>query len=154
MTPTERLHRDIARINRREMGQHWQNKVAFGHGPWQGDTNLVLKEFTDLVNAQEYIECWYEPPGDKTPELVLRKPAEDFDIDLFCLALYEADNRNVSVADKIRKVDEANALRQRAADNLFHELTEEAAMQLAFEIRRANHPGAPRKHHFSGVALR
>ncbi len=149
----EKLHRDIGRINRREMGEHWQRLVAHGHGPWQGDTNLVMKEYTDLVNAQEYVECWYEPPGDNPPQLVMRKPVEDFEINLFLLALYEADNRNISAKEKMERVDKANRLREEAARKIHLDMTDEAAQQLAFELRRIHHPGAPRKHHFSGIEL-
>lgn len=149
-----KLHRDIGRIHRREMGAHWQRLVAHGHGPWQGDTNLVLKEYTDIENAREYVECWYEPPGDNQPQLVLRKPAEDFDIDLFCHALWRADNRNVSAADKAAEVDKANELIHRAARREHESLTEETAKMLAYEIRREFHPGAPRQHSFNGIELR
>lgn len=154
MSAEYKLHRDIGRIHRSEMGPHWQEKVARGHGPWQGDTNLVLKEFRDPVTATDYVECWHEPPGSESvPTLVLRKPAEDFQIDLFCLALWEADNRNVSMADKLAQVDEANRLREQAAAEFMEELTDEAVQRLGYELRREFHPGAPRQHHYSGVIL-
>lgn len=149
----QKLKRDIGRINRREMGAHWQRLVAHGHGPWHGDTNLVLKEYTDIENAREYVECWYELPGDNEPQLVLRKPAEDFDIDLFCHALWQADNRNVSAAEKAAQADKANQLVERAAAREHASLTEEAAKMLAWEIRREHHPGAPRQHYFGGIEL-
>ncbi len=84
--------------------EHWQEKLAYGHGAWQGDRALVLyyKPLTQTM------EVWYELPNEK-PQLVMKDiPSSEFDIDKMCQALWRGDNRNVSVEDKIDEIDAHN----------------------------------------------
>lgn len=92
-------------------GESYQDALAYGKGDWVGDRNLVLyyRPLTDEM------EVWYELPNQK-PELVLKEDVAVFDISKLCSALAYADNRNVSVEQKVADVDEHNAKVQAALD--------------------------------------
>jgi len=84
-------------------GEDYQRDLAYGRGDWQGDRALVLyhRPLTDEM------EVWYELPNVK-PVLVLKEAVADFDIAKLCGALAYADNRNVSVEQKMANADAKN----------------------------------------------
>lgn len=141
------LERDIARVNRREMGKHWQELVWNGHGPWAGDPHLTLIEHSVMENGilVEEVECWYTLPNQE-PQLVLRVPFSQFDIDKFCMALYKADNRTKSVHDKIAEADAQNELFQKELERKTGEARDEAIDAIHHTIVRDQDPGAPKQH--------
>lgn len=121
------------------LGQHWQDKLAFGHGPWAGDRNLVLKRHV-LTNQ---MEVWYELP-DRKPELVFAIPAEQFDIDRLCYQLWRADNQNVSAQEKAAEVDLKNAAMKAEKDRAAEDMKEAATEKLQWAINKdGNHALGP-----------
>lgn len=135
------LAREIGKKNRRELERHWQEMVWDGHGAWAGDRFINLKE--NILTLE--IEAWYELPNQE-PVLVLKVPRDEFDIDKLCRSLHRADNRNVSVKQKIIEVDANNAAIEMARAKQISDLNEEGAARLQHAIVRDVDPGAPRLH--------
>lgn len=86
-----------------QLGEHWHEKLWNGSGPWAGDRFLNIYHHP----LKDEIEVRYEVPNAK-PEMVMQIALADFDIDKLCTALAKADNRQVSVADKLTEIHAHN----------------------------------------------
>lgn len=125
-----------ARAELSRAAEHWQKDLAYGRGAWAGDRALVLY-YKPLTHT---LEVWYELPGRK-PEVVIKDmDADTFDINLLCQRLYQADNRNVSVEEKMDQADAHNdklkADTEKKADEQTAEMAEKLDRALSIDTGR------------------
>lgn len=115
------------------MGEDWQKRLALGDATlgWRGDRSLVMyvHPITDSIIIKQ-------ESADTDPQLIMKIPREDFDINLAIQALVQADLRNQSAEDVFDRVDAHNeALRERLLVPA-KEQTAEGINRLAWALAR------------------
>jgi hypothetical protein len=121
MDSIAQYHAHMAKLTR--MGEHWHEKLWNGSGDWEGDRFLNIYHHP----LKDEIEVRYEVPNEKA-QLVFQIPLASFDIDKLCKALAHADNRKVSVEDKLVEVDAHNAVKE-AEDTYVEEQHRDATIE-------------------------